>query len=105
LILPDEERQVGVRIERAFQDFKPFWPELLLNATQNLSGFLAVRSSGEDERQAQDFAPVAAHLRLFAIRELDGEFRRFAWNIGGEGMSGHECQREYCLRTHSEFSV
>jgi hypothetical protein len=95
--LPDEERKVGVRIKRSFQDFKPFWPELLLNATQNLSGFLAVRSSGEDEREAQNLAAVAADLRLCAVRELDGEFRRFTWNVRGESEPGQEREREDCL--------
>ena len=48
---------------------KPFGPSRLLNATQNLSGFLAVRSSSEDERQTQHFAAVAGDQRLSAIRK------------------------------------
>ncbi len=61
LELPEERWNVGVRIDGAFQYFETFWSQLFLKATQNLSGFLAVRSRGEDECQAQHLALVAGH--------------------------------------------
>jgi hypothetical protein len=90
--LPDKELKIGIGVNRAFQNFETLWSELLLDATQNLSGFLAVRSGGEDQRQAQDFASVARYQRLFAIRELHGKFGRFSWKFGGRG-GAEECQR------------
>jgi len=85
--LCDELLDVGVGIDGAFQYFETFWSKLLLKATQNLSGFLAMRSSGEDESQAQNFATVAGDERLFAVGELYGVFGRFAWNVGGKGSA------------------
>lgn len=87
LELRDELLDVGVGIDGAFQYFETFWSKLLLKATQNLSGFLAMRSSGEDESQAQNFATVAGDERLFAVGELYGVFGRFAWNVGGKGSA------------------
>ncbi len=87
LELCDELLDVGVGIDGAFQYFETFWSKLLLKATQNLSGFLAMRSSGEDESQAQNFATVAGDERLFAVGELYGVFGRFAWNVGGKGSA------------------
>jgi hypothetical protein len=85
LKLPDEEGKVGFGIDGRFQNFETFWSKLPLNATQNLSGFLAMRSSGEDESQAQNFAAVAGDKRLFIVRELYAKFGRFAWKVGGKG--------------------
>lgn len=102
LKLLDEERDVGVGIDRPFQYFEAFWSKLLLKATQNLSGFLAVRSSGEDESQAQDFAAVAGDQRRFAVRKFDGKFGRFSRNVGGEN-SGYERERGQNLHVHGEF--
>jgi hypothetical protein len=98
--LPDKENKIGICIERPLQNIEAFWPEFLLNATQNLSGFLAVRSSGEDERQAQDFAAVARDQRLFAIRELHGKLGCFSRKFGGEGGAGKKRQRKECFRAH-----
>jgi hypothetical protein len=80
-----EELKIGLGIEGAFQNFEAFWSKILLNATQNLSGFLAMRSSGEDEGQAQNFAAIARNQRLSAVRKLHGQFGRLAWNVSGEG--------------------
>jgi hypothetical protein len=105
LELADEGWNVGVRIEGAFQYLEAFGSKLLFKATQNLSGFLAVRSSGEDERQAQHLALVAGHQRLFAIRQVHRKFRGWAWNVGGEG-GGEERQRgENLLRHGGNFSI
>jgi hypothetical protein len=101
LELPDERRDIGVGIEGAFQHFETFGSKLLFNATQNLSGFLAVRSTGEDKRQAEHLAFVAGHQHLFAIRKLHGNFGRLAWNVGGEGGT-EERKRGENLRRHGE---
>ena len=93
LELRDELLDVGVGIDGAFQYFETFWSKLFLKATQNLSGFLAMRSSGEDESQAQNFAAVAGDQRLFTVRELYAKFGRFAGNVGGEDRPGQERER------------
>ena len=50
--LPDEIGDVRILVDAAFHYFETSRTQIVLYATQNLSGFLAVRSSGEDERQA-----------------------------------------------------
>jgi hypothetical protein len=84
LELQDELRDIGLGIDCRFQYFEARWSKLLLEATQNLSGFLAVRSSAEDEGHAQHFAAVAGDQRRFAVRKLDSEFGCLAWDVGGE---------------------
>ena len=92
LELRDELRNVGLGVDGRLQHFEAFWSKLILEATQNLSGFLAVRSSAEDEGHAQHFAAVAGDQRLFAVRKLDGEFGCFAWDVGGEsGAQEGQC--------------
>lgn len=91
LKLCDELRDIGLGIDGPFEYLETFWSKLLFEATQNLSGFLAVWSSGEDECQAQNFAAVAGDQRLFAVGELDGKFGRFSGNVGGES-GGEERQ-------------
>jgi len=85
LKLLDEEREIRVGIEGALHNFEAFWSEILLNATQNLSGFLAVRSTGEDEGHAQNFTAITGNQRLFPVRELHAKFGRLSWNVGREG--------------------
>jgi hypothetical protein len=99
LELADERRNVGVGIEGAFQYLKTFGAKLFYKATQNLSGFLAVRSTGEDECQAQHLALVAGHQHLFAIRKVHGKLGRLAWKVGGEG-GAEKRQRGENLRRH-----
>jgi hypothetical protein len=92
LELRDELRDVGFGVDGRFQHFEALWSKLVLEATQNLSGFLAVWSSAEDESHAQHFTAVARDQRLFAIRKLDGELGRFAWDVGGEsGAQEGQC--------------
>ena len=89
----NEIRDVGIVIERAGHDGKSLGTQFLLNATQDLSGFLAVRSSGENEQEAHYFAAVAAEEHLFSVGRLDGEFRRFARNLRGEGAGRQQCKQ------------
>jgi hypothetical protein len=92
LELSDELRDVGFGVDRRFQHFEAFGSKLVFEATQNLSGFLAVRSSAENEGHAQHFAAVAGDQRLFPVRKLDGEFGCFAWDVGGEsGAQEGQC--------------
>ena len=92
LELRDELRDIGLGVDGRFQHFEAFGSKLVFEATQNLSGFLAVRSSAENEGHAQHFAAVAGDQRLFAIRKLNGEFGCLAWDVGGES-GAYEGQR------------
>jgi hypothetical protein len=96
----DERRNVGILINRCFQDLKAFWAEFLLNATQDLSGFLAVRSSGENEYEAQYLASVLTHQRLRSVRQLHDELRRFARNLRRYSTSQGRCQQKQVSKTH-----
>ena len=44
----DEAGYIRVVVHRAFHNLEPLRTKIFFNATQDLSGFLAVRSSGED---------------------------------------------------------
>lgn len=90
----DEIGNITVLIHGSYSDFKSFGLQILCYATQDLSGFLAVRSSGQDERQAQYFAAVTAHQELLAVGKLDHEFRRLPGNLSGECGAGEQCQHE-----------
>ena len=60
--LRDEARHqlVRIRVECHAQNLQTARTVFLLNAAQNLSGVLAVRSSGEQERQQNHLARVLA---------------------------------------------
>ena len=100
VVLFDERWKVGILIDRRFQDLKAFWAEFLLNATQDLSGFLTVWSSGENKHQAQHLASVLTHQRLRSVRKLHDELRRFARNLRGYSASQGHCQQKHVSKTH-----
>src|SRR5262249_15946796 len=70
--------------------FKSARPKFLFYATQNLSGRLAVRSSSEDEHQAQHFTPILTDRSVSTVRKIDREIGRFARKVGCR--RGHQCQ-------------
>lgn len=71
-----ERGYIGARIDRGFNDLKSFGAKFRLNATQDLSGFLAMRSRGKDERQTDDLPVVRADVHSSPIGKRDR-------NIGG----------------------
>src|SRR5579883_1964302 len=91
----DEPRQVRVLVHRCLYYRKAFRTEVLLNATQDLSGFLAVRSGGQNEDQAQYLAPVLAHQQLLVLAYIDDELGRFARNLDCEQGCRYQCQDQY----------
>ena len=56
-------------------------PEIFLNAAQNLSGVLAVRSSGEHERQQHHLTRIVAEQDLAAVVHADDELARGARHL------------------------
>ncbi len=99
----NEIGNVRVLIHRPFSHLKSFGLQILGYATQDLSGLLAVRSSGEDEYQAQNFALVTAHQQLLAVGELDGKLGRLPGNLSRECRAREQCQREKYLQAHLEI--
>ena len=83
-----KSRNVRVLVNRRFHHGETFGPQILFNATQDLSGFLAVRSSGEDKDQTQHFALVLADEKLLAALKRDDELWRFARDLDGGGGNG-----------------
>jgi hypothetical protein len=67
-------------VDGRFEHLKTFRLQLVFNATQDLSGFLAVRSSGEYKHQAKDFAAIFAHVQRLSTGELDHEIRGWPWD-------------------------
>ena len=79
--LPDEIGNVRILVDGAFHDFKTTRTQIGLDATQNLSGFLAVRSSEDDEGQTDHLPAQTAQQELLAIGQLDHELGGLARNL------------------------
>jgi hypothetical protein len=99
----DKARDVGIIIHRSLDHGKAFRPQILFNATQDLSGSLAVWSSSENENQAQDLALVIAHFGLLAACELNDEVRGLPRNLSCKGKSYQRGQRNDYFRAHDEL--
>src|SRR5262249_25450727 len=95
-----ELRNVGIVVDRAFQNREALRSQILLHATQDLSGFLTVWSSRHDKRQAQHFAAVTAHQHLLAARRLDHELRRLPGNINRKRGARDQRERKDQSQTH-----
>ena len=74
--------RIGLLINGGFQDSKSLGLQLRIKSTQNLSGELAVRSSSENQHQAQYLASVLADQSFLAVRQRNGKFRRFPGDLG-----------------------
>jgi len=85
--------RIGAFVYRAFQDSKALRLKFRIEATQNLSGELAMRSSAENQQHTEHLAAVLAHQGLVAVGERDGKFRRFAGHFRGVEDTGAEQRR------------
>src|ERR1700680_1035784 len=83
LVLRDKSRNVGILVDGRFEHLKTLRLQLVFNATQDLSGFLAVRSSGQYKDQAKDLAAIVAHLQRLSTGELEHEIRGWPWDSLG----------------------
>jgi hypothetical protein len=99
----DEFGNVAVLIDGRFNDLKSLGLQIFCDATQDLSGFLAVRSSGENEYQAQYFAVITAHQQILAVGKVNHELRRLPRKLSRECGAGEECQGEQYFQTHHEI--
>src|SRR5207248_6331120 len=71
-------------------------------SAQNLSGVLAVRSSGVEERQQEDLSGVLAEQQLAAAIHADGELARGTRHLLTGGQSGHKRERSEERRVGKE---
>jgi folylpolyglutamate synthase/dihydropteroate synthase len=78
-------RRVG--IERRSENLQTLWPKIFLDAAQNLSGMLAVRSSGVQERQHDHFPGILAKQHLAAAIHADGELTCRTRHLLGESVN------------------
>lgn len=64
----DEAGDVGILVNCSLYHLKTPGPQILFDATQDLSGFLAVGSSSENKGEAQDLAAIVAYADLLAVQ-------------------------------------
>ena len=103
--LTNESGDIGVGIDRRLDYFQSSRRQVFVNATQNLSGFLAVRSSGEDEDQAQDLASILAHQKLLATLQLHDELGRFPRKVGSGEHPRYQGQSNEKFCAHETTSI
>jgi hypothetical protein len=92
LKLRDESRHELLRaiVKRDSDNLQPARSKILLNAAQNLSGSLAMRSSSEHEREQHHFSGVLAQQNLAAAVHANGKLVRGTWNLLGERHGCHQ---------------
>ena len=81
--LLDKEGHInlGILVNCRFNHLESLLAQLILKATQNLSGVLAVRSSGEDKYQRDNLAPVLAEVDLATTWHVDADVGSGPWNL------------------------
>lgn len=94
-IVSDEVRHQlrRIRIERYAQNLQSLRSEIILNAAQNLSGMLAMRSSSKHERQQHHFARILAEQKLAAVIHADRKLTRGTRHFLSERSSPGQCQQ------------
>src|SRR3984957_3626006 len=92
LELRNERGDVRLIIQRRFHYLQTLRRKLRVNDVPQLRGLLAVRATGKDKGEAQNFAAIIAHFDLLAVAELNGKIRRLARNLCSPQRTGRQNQ-------------
>ena len=85
---------LSVGIECDAENLEALWAIIFLNAAQNLSGVLAVWSSGEHEREQHYFAGILTEQHLAAAVHADGKLGGGPRHLLSESYSGDKPKAE-----------